>query len=88
MRQLQQTARLVQVQIRVSYEWQIRLFSLNMHYFRESHDALFFLAALDLHCRAWASSYGGFSCCGARALGVQASVVVVHGLNSCGMWAQ
>ena len=27
---------------------------------------------------------GGFSSCGARALGMQASVVVVHGLGSCG----
>ena len=26
--------------------------------------------------------------CGARALGTQASVVVVHGLSSCGTWAQ
>ena len=26
-------------------------------------------------------------CCGARALGVQASVVVAHGLSSCGLWA-
>ena len=27
---------------------------------------------------------GGFSCCGARALGTQASVVVAHRLSSCG----
>ena len=27
---------------------------------------------------------GGFSCCGARALGVWASVVVAHRLSSCG----
>ena len=26
-------------------------------------------------------------CCGARALGAQASVVVAHGLSSCGSWA-
>ena len=26
-------------------------------------------------------------CCGARALGVWASVVVAHGLSSCGSWA-
>ena len=25
--------------------------------------------------------------CGARALGTQASVVVAHGLSSCGLWA-
>ena len=28
-----------------------------------------------------------FSCCGARALGVQASVFVARGLSSCGSWA-
>ena len=32
------------------------------------------------HCR-------GFSCCGAWALGAQASVVVARGLSSCGLWA-
>ena len=50
------------------------------------------LAALGLHCstqafsscRAWASLCGGFSCCGAQALGAQASVVVAHGV-SCSM---
>ena len=31
-------------------------------------------------CGAWASHCGGFSCCGARALGTQASVVVARGL--------
>ena len=31
-----------------------------------------------------ASHCGGFSCCGARALGTQASVVVAHGLSRCG----
>ena len=30
---------------------------------------------------------GGFSCCGARALGARASVVVAHRLSSCGAWA-
>ena len=43
-----------------------------------------FLAVLGLRCSAWASHCGGFSCCGARALGTQASVVVVRGLSSCG----
>ena len=60
-----------------------------------------FLAALGLHCCAWAfsscgergatlrcgvwaSHYGGFSCCGAWALGMWASVVVARGLSSCG----
>ena len=34
-----------------------------------------------LRCGAWASLCGGFSCCGAWALGVRASVVVAHGLQ-------
>ena len=33
-----------------------------------------------LRCGVWASHCGGFSCCGARALGARASVVVVRGL--------
>ena len=37
-----------------------------------------------LHCGAWASHCVGFSCCEAWALGAWASVVVVHGLSSCG----
>ena len=41
----------------------------------------FFLAALGLRCSARASHFGGFSCCGARALGARASVAVVHGLS-------
>ena len=60
-----------------------------------------FLAALGLHCCVQAfSSYsergllccgvqasrGSFSCCGAWALGVRASVVAACGLNSCGSW--
>ena len=44
-------------------------------------------AGATLPCGAWASHCGGFSCCGARALGVQASVVVAHGLSSCGSQA-
>ena len=43
-----------------------------------------FMAALGLHCGARASHCGGFSCCRARALGTLASVVVAHGLSSCG----
>ena len=35
------------------------------------------------HCGAWASHCSGFSCCGARALGMRASVVVAHRLSSC-----
>ena len=37
-----------------------------------------------LHCGVWASHCSGFSCCRAWALGVQTSVVVAHGLSSCG----
>ena len=33
-----------------------------------------------LHCSSWASHYGGFARCGARALAVGASVVVARGL--------
>ena len=40
-----------------------------------------------LHCGAGASHCGNFSCCGARALGVWASVVVARGLSSCGSQA-
>ena len=39
-------------------------------------------AGTTLCCGAWASHCGGFSCCGARALGTRASVVVAHGLQS------
>ena len=41
-------------------------------------------AGTSLCCSAWGSHCGGFSCCGARALGTQASVVVARGLSSCG----
>ena len=34
-------------------------------------------------CGVWASHWGGFSCCRARALGARASVAVVRGLRSC-----
>ena len=36
---------------------------------------------------ARASHCDGFSCCGARALGMWDSVVVACGLSSCGSWA-
>ena len=39
-------------------------------------------------CDVRASHHSGFSCCGARALGMRASVVVARGLSSCGTWAQ
>ena len=38
-------------------------------------------------CGAWASHCSGFSCGGARALVVWASVVVALELSSCGLWA-
>ena len=55
-----------------------------------------FLAALGLRCCVQvfsscgerASHCGGFSCCGARALGVRDSVVVARGLSNCGSQAQ
>ena len=40
---------------------------------------------LSLCCSARASHCGGFSCCGARALGTRASVVVARGLSSRGL---
>ena len=44
-------------------------------------------AGTTLRCGARASHCGGFSCCRARALGPQASVVAACGLRSCGMQA-
>ena len=41
-------------------------------------------AGATLPCGEQASHCGGFSCCGARALGTRASVVVARGLSSCG----
>ena len=41
-------------------------------------------AGATLRCCAWASHCGGFSCCRARALGTQASVVAACRLGSCG----
>ena len=43
-----------------------------------------FLAALSLCCCVRASHCGGLTCCGAWALGAQASVVVARGLSSYG----
>lgn len=46
-----------------------------------------FLAVLCLHCRAWASPWGGFSCCGAGLRKLQysgsvgGSVLVAQGLS-------
>ena len=44
-------------------------------------------AGATLPCGVWASHCGGFSCCGAWALGVLASVVAARKLSSCGSWA-
>ena len=56
---------------------------------------ILFLAVLSHHCfiQAFlsccvqASHCSGYSCCGAQALGTRASVVLVQGLSSCGVWA-
>ena len=45
-------------------------------------------AGATLHGGARASQCGGFSSCGAQALGSRASVVVAHRLSSCGAQAQ
>ena len=45
---------------------------------------MLFRSGATLRCGAWASHCSGFSCCGAQALGTQASVVVARGLSSCG----
>ena len=44
------------------------------------------MSALGLRCGVWAFCVG-FFCCRARALGTWASVVVAHGLSSCGLRA-
>ena len=44
-------------------------------------------AGATLRCGAQASHCGGFSCCGARALGTRASVVAACSLSSCGLRA-
>ena len=41
-------------------------------------------AGATLRSGARASHHGGFSCCGARALGARASAAVAWGLSSCG----
>ena len=61
------------------------------HFFLNSFINLF-LAVLSLHCCVGFSlvaanvqnSCRGFCCCGAQALGAQASIVVTCGLSSCG----
>ena len=44
-------------------------------------------AGATLCCGARASHCGGFSCCGAQAVGSWASVVAARRLRSCGSWA-
>ena len=44
-------------------------------------------AGAPLRCSVRASHCGGFFCCGAQALGEQASVVRVHRLSNGGLWA-
>ena len=47
-----------------------------------------FVAARGLsRCGEWVSHRGGFSCCGAQALGAWASVVAARRLSSYGSWA-
>ena len=43
-------------------------------------------AGATLRCGARASHHSAFSCCGARALGMWASIVVACELSSCGSW--
>ena len=45
------------------------------------------LAGATLSCGVQPSHCGDFSCCRAQALGAWASVVVAHGLSSCGSQA-
>ena len=45
------------------------------------------LCGLLSSCSVWASHCRGFSCCGARVLGIWASVVVAQGLSSFSSWA-
>ena len=45
------------------------------------------LLFIAVRCGAWTPHCGGFSCCGAWALGVRASVVVARGLSRCGTQA-
>ena len=44
-------------------------------------------AEATLHCISWASHCSGFSCYTAQALGMQSSVFVACGFNSCGSQA-
>ena len=72
------------------YIFLIYLFYFWLHWVFVAARGLSLVAAIGatLRCGVWASHCGGFSCCGARALGARASVVVAHGLSSCGSWAQ
>ena len=67
----------------IYYFWLLWLFFLLLH-----TGFLYLLqAGSTLCCGVRASHCGGFSCCGPRALGMWASVVVAHGFSSCGSQA-
>ena len=77
----------------------LSIFNFLIFIFIEIYLINLFLAALGLRCYASCGEWGLLfvlvcrlliavaSRCGARALGVRASVVVAHGLSSCGAWA-
>ena len=85
---------------KVRYNWTVCLWFFLKNSLKNAH---LFLAALGLCCRVQAFSNCGewgklsscsarahcdsFSCCGARALGRQASVAAAHRLSSCRSWA-
>ena len=73
----------------VSHLWTYR--SMFIYYFIFGCAGLSLLCGLSLvaggllsSCGVWASHCGGFSCCAARALGIQAPGVAAFGLSSCG----
>ena len=59
------------------------LAALSLHCCARAFSSLWWAGAT-LCCGVRASHCGVFCCCRARALGARASVVVVHGLSSCG----
>ena len=65
-------------------------------FFKKNNFINIFLTVLGLHCcvgfslivaNVQTSPCRGFCCCGAQALGIQASVVVTCWLNNCSSWA-
>ena len=75
---------IVQPSLSISKTLKINLFIYWLHWVFVAAHRLSLVAAsgggATLHCGAWASHCSGFSCCGAWALGMQASVVVAHRL--------